>query len=76
MTSTQKRGGGVLKFVTCLQVLLFLDLFFTFADRGGGGSGLGVIKLVIFSMAFIAITFVKMITFIIITAFRIYRYLI
>ena len=49
MTSTQKRGGGVLKFVTCLQVLLFLDLFFTFADRGGGvGGGLGVIKLVIF----------------------------
>ena len=49
MTSTQKRGGGVLKFVTCLQVLLFLDLFFTFADGGGGGgSGLGVIKLVIF----------------------------
>ena len=46
MTSTQKRGGGVLKFVTCLQVLLFLDLFFTFADGGGGGGG--VIKLVIF----------------------------
>ena len=58
MTSTQNRGGGVLKFVTCLQVLLFLDLFFTFADGvgggvgGGGGVGVGgglcVIKLVIF----------------------------
>ena len=53
MTSTQNRGGGVLKFVTRLQVLLFLDLFFTFTDGvGGGGVGVGgglcVIKLVIF----------------------------
>ena len=48
MTSTQNRGGGVLKFVTCLQVLLFLDLFFTFADGVGVGGGLCVIKLVIF----------------------------
>ena len=51
MTSTQKRGGGVLKFVTCLQVLLFLDFFFFFfplGGGGGGGGGLGVIKLVIF----------------------------
>ena len=51
MTSTQNRGGGVLKFVTCLQVLLFSDLFFTFADGVGGvgvGGGLCVIKLDIF----------------------------
>ena len=41
MTSTQNRGGGVLKFVTRLQVLLFLDLFFTFADGVGGGGGGG-----------------------------------
>ena len=44
-TSTQKGGGAVLKFVTCLWILLFL--LFIFAD-GEGGRGGGVKKLVVF----------------------------
>ena len=40
MMFTRKSGGGVLKFVTCLQILLFLkiDLLIIFADGGGRGS--------------------------------------
>ena len=46
MTSTRKGAGGVLKFVTCLWILFFLNnrSLFIFADGGGRG----VKKLVIF----------------------------
>ena len=40
MTSTQKGGGGVLQFVTCLRILLFLniDLLLFLRMVGVGGS--------------------------------------
>ena len=49
MTSTQKGGGGVLKFVTCLWILLFLNnrSIVHFYGCWGGGE-VGVKKLVIF----------------------------
>ena len=50
MTSTQKGGGGVLKFVTCLWILLFLNnrSIVHFYGCWGGGGEVGVKKLVIF----------------------------
>ena len=46
MTSTQTGGGGVLKFVTCLWILVFLNnrFIFIFVDGGvgeGGGKKIG-----------------------------------
>ena len=46
MTSTWNVGGGVLKFVTCLRILLFLKIRYIVHFADGGGRG--VKKLVIF----------------------------
>ena len=48
MTSTRKEGGGILKFVTCLRILLFLNNRSIVDFCGWRGYGGGVKKLVIF----------------------------
>ena len=52
MTSTQRGDGKVLKFVTCLQILLFLNnrLLFIFADGGWVGGGFGCHNCIILNI--------------------------